>query len=239
MCYIYNSISQYYCQWLNREKWARRRIWLRKLLSSLHSSRTILDKFHLAWIFLVLVGPKRDESERRWRYPWNNEERSQDFQRFVRVAGRSASTRLHRACAPQLVEPQSRPSGHCRSTRPGRRAAAEQASAAPGGGTAACLAQQQPAAPYSLGQAPQVLSGLSLPGQRPALLSAGSALPGSYSSPGGVVQGKRKGFRISSKGCRYCRLWRRSREKEFVGCSLRRAAQREHPTNPFSLILIV
>jgi hypothetical protein len=44
--------------------------------------RTILDKFHLAWIFLVLVGPKRDESKRGWRYLWNNEERSQDFQRL-------------------------------------------------------------------------------------------------------------------------------------------------------------
>jgi hypothetical protein len=27
-------------------------------------------------------GAKRDESERGWRYPWNNEERSQDFQRL-------------------------------------------------------------------------------------------------------------------------------------------------------------
>jgi hypothetical protein len=36
----------------------QRRTWFRKLLSSLHSSRTILDKFHLAWIFLILVGPK-------------------------------------------------------------------------------------------------------------------------------------------------------------------------------------
>ena len=32
--------------------------------------------------------PKRDESERRWRYPWNNEERSQDFQQLLQVAGR-------------------------------------------------------------------------------------------------------------------------------------------------------
>jgi len=69
-----------------------------------------------------------------------------------------------------LVEPQSWPSGDSRTTGPSGLAAAGQASAALGGGTAARLAESQSAAHHSVEQAPQMLSGLSLPGQCADLL---------------------------------------------------------------------